>query len=468
MKFVHTALAFLISTASVLTATAEARADASCSNYAVPHGGLDGYVLGNNNCTTLTGVTVSLTVTQDIVVDSSTCSNNSFSMQLNANGPSTNLKASQLLWQQFIIEVNSYGDGQSDVEGFTEIFPLSTPIGQGPGQVWITNNPQPMGKPKDLPTIHAGTTFTWALQADPNGNVESVTYSAQDNLGTTYTSVTEYIPKGSPTPILSLNFDIVGSGNPSGCTTTFRSGAGNIFYRATETFSNPYSFPSCAKNIGTAENSNTVYDLLSSGSSTATEAFFTSVPGAFLNGNCGYPGNYPSSLGDWAYGDYKGECPLGSPMYGVSRVPGQLWSDAVECGTLQSAQSAYSNNGTGCYALPVENWSNRMYTDNGWDWDTGSYKTECRANEYVAGISQASGDGVLTSILCCPASVTHSSCDAQVFYNSNSQAFVYPDWDVGNYKGQCPGGQYVAGISTPAYSSIGITGAAHAILCCSQ
>jgi hypothetical protein len=104
--------------------------------------------------------------------------------------------------------------------------------------------------------------------------------------------------------------------------------------------------------------------------------------------------------------------------------------------------------------------------DNGWD--SGSYKTECNANEYVAGISQASGNGVLTSVLCCPSGVTHKKCDAQVFYGGDSAAYTAPDWDPGYYKGQCQPGQYVAGISTPAYTSIGTPGAAHAILCCAQ
>jgi len=67
-----------------------------------------------------------------------------------------------------------------------------------------------------------------------------------------------------------------------------------------------------------------------------------------------------------------------------------------------------------------------------------------------------------------PASVTHKSCKAQVFYNGDSPAYSGFDWDPGYYKGQCPPGQYVAGISTPAFASNGIVGAAHAILCCNQ
>ena len=151
-------------------------------------------------------------------------------------------------------------------------------------------------------------------------------------------------------------------------------------------------------------------------------------------------------------------------MYGMSRVPGQLWSESIECGMPQ--QTAYANTGT-CAPRGVISGDNRGDNDNNWDWDPGSYKTECNANEYVAGVSQWSGNGDLTKVLCCPAAVTHKSCDTQVFYNSDSSAYSVPDWDPGYYKGQCPAGQYVAGVSTPAYSYVGLTGAAHAVLCCS-
>jgi hypothetical protein len=204
---------------------------------------------------------------------------------------------------------------------------------------------------------------------------------------------------------------------------------------------------------------------MSGGESTSFKQQFqwTSV-GTFVKGNFGYPANSPPALGDWAVGDYKGECALGQPIIGVSRIPGELWSEAVECGL---SQSTYSNSGSGCNVRQVENQDNCGDTDNGTDWDPQTYKTECKANEYVAGVSQSSGNGTLTSILCCPASVRHNSCEAQVFYNRNSPAYTAPDWDVGFYKGQCPPGQYVSGISTPAFASVGLDGAAHAILCCS-
>jgi hypothetical protein len=464
MRFVDTAFAFLISTGCVLAWTAEARAQASCNNYTPQYAGNYQVQLGSNSCTPLTGVSVTVGVTQDIIVAASTEGYNGFSMQLNANGPSSGLTPTQLYWQQFVIMV-----GSGEVKAHSQQWAQTNgpPIYTCENGTCTPNNDVYMGSPPTLNntflTIPAGTQFTWTLNYDSDNYVNSCTFSAADATGYQYTQVTEYIPAGDRAPIYSLMMEIVGYNTSS--YTTFQSGGGAIGY-AGSSLSTSYDYPSCARNSPTGEDSDMVYGPLNAGlGGTFIQEFFASTVGNFSDGDCGYPGGgYPSW--DWAPGDYKGVCPRGEPMYGVSRIPGQAWSEAVECG--MSGQAAYSNPGTGCYARTVENWDDRGDTDNGWDWDPGTYKTECEADEFVAGVSQFSGDGALTSILCCPAQVTHNSCDAQVFYNGDSQASVQPDWDVGFYKGQCPAGQYVAGISTPAYSSIGIPGAAHAILCCSQ
>jgi hypothetical protein len=185
-------------------------------------------------------------------------------------------------------------------------------------------------------------------------------------------------------------------------------------------------------------------------------------PAIWWNENYGYDLNNPPGIGDWAPGDYKGQCALGQGITSVSRAVNGVQSHALQCGPRTIA---HDPTGGSCNVRNVF-YGNRGDTDNGWDWDVGSYKAECAANEYVAGISQAA-NGVLNSILCCPGSVSHNSCDAQVFYNNSSPAFQGFDWDVGYYKGQCPSGQYVAGISTPAFTSVGTPGAAHAVLCCS-
>ena len=329
--------------------------------------------------------------------------------------------------------------------------------------------------PKKAPSrqIPAGTTFTWLLTTDSSTTTSTKCHPSRRRTicGTRYTNGEhDDDPRETAHRFAPCSIDIVGWSDL--CEATFQSGAGTITYSAAASLTAESAIPSCAVSNAfgleyiTGETSTSVYGLLPSGSSTTfTQSFFTSTVGVFRNGDFDYPGTFPSSLGDWAFGDYKGQCGLGEPMTGVSRVPGQLWSEDVECG---APQASYSNSGGECYARAVKSQDNRGDMDNGTDWDPGSYKTECAANEYVAGVSQASGNGVLTSVLCCPASVTHKSCDSQVFYNGDSPAYALPDWDVGFYKGQCPAGQYVAGISTPAFSSIGTPGAAHAILCCTQ
>ena len=196
------------------------------------------------------------------------------------------------------------------------------------------------------------------------------------------------------------------------------------------------------------------------GNLVAEPYFQTDTTGFFGAGDFG---TLYSPIGDWSPASYKGECGQGQPVTGLSRFPGQTWDHAVHC-----AQSAIGPVQAGqCYARARPNWDNRGTTDNGWDWDPGNYKAECNANEYVAGVSQDDSSGVLNEILCCPTTVTHASCDVQVFVNGNSSAFSGDDWDPGYYKGMCPAGQYVAGVSSPANSSSGTIGGAHALLCCS-
>jgi hypothetical protein len=455
MRFVHITLAFLISTGCLLASTADARAQ-SCNNFTPQLQGNFQQQLGSNACAPLTGMSVTVQVTQDIKVAGTTQGQGGFGMQLNTNGPS-NPPSGQLDAAQFVIRANTSG-----VQAYTQLFPSS-------GLALVAPNPVFMGKPSTVNdtflTIPAGTVFKWYVNVDTNTNkVTGWTAKASDSIGTTYTTVTTQIPLSDQSPLYSLSVQIIGYGNCSNA--TFQSGAGTITYNGIS-FDPLYNAPGnggCSYNFGSCESSNMVYGPMPGSGDTRVQTFSASEVANFRNGDCEPASTYPS--GDWAPGDYKAECPLTAPVYGVSRVPSQTWSEDIECGMPQ--QSAYNNNGTGCYAQVAEPYDNRGDTDNGWDWDPGSYKTECRANEYVAGVSQWSGNGVLASILCCPASVTHQSCDAQVFSNGDSRAYTPPDWNSGYYKGQCPAGQYVAGISSPAYASVGIIGSAHAILCCTQ
>jgi hypothetical protein len=278
MRFAHTASAYLIATGCVLALTAGVRAGPSC-NTQWKGQALKGnwqYQLGSNSCTPLTEVEVTVVVSEDIVVAGATKGYSGFSMQLNANGPSSGLTPSQLYWQQFVIEVDP-----GNVSGFTQQW--SSGKQKGP----INPNSISLGAPsttkKRFVTISAGTTFKWKLHTDSKGNVESVTYRATDDLGTKYTPVTEDIPEGDRAPIYSITMDIVGESNAS--LTTFESGAGTITYTA-KSFSASYDFPSCANNSGTAESSNMSYGPLNATSGNFTQEFFIcrSPPPLFCQG----------------------------------------------------------------------------------------------------------------------------------------------------------------------------------------
>jgi hypothetical protein len=166
-------------------------------------------------------------------------------------------------------------------------------------------------------------------------------------------------------------------------------------------------------------------------------------------------------VGDWDSGSYKGQCPLGEAITGLSRyaTASNHQAHAVQCGSL-----TVGNSGTlfGCNERTFDPGDNRG-ADFNWDWDSGYFKAECSPGEFVQGVAQSTS-GTLDGILCCAGVVSHSACDVQVFDSHNSSAYGRPDWDYGYYKGQCPKGQYVAGVSAFAGSP---QGAPHAILCCS-
>jgi hypothetical protein len=106
------------------------------------------------------------------------------------------------------------------------------------------------------------------------------------------------------------------------------------------------------------------------------------------------------------------------------------------------------------------------------DWDPKYYKAQCAPKEFVAGVAQ-NLSGQVDGILCCAGNVTASSCEdrtnAEVFYNSDSHsrtAIGGVDWDRGYYKGQCPAGWYVQGVSAVSSGTGQVAGAAHALRCC--
>jgi hypothetical protein len=169
-----------------------------------------------------------------------------------------------------------------------------------------------------------------------------------------------------------------------------------------------------------------------------------------------------SPIGDWAPGSYKAQCASGQPVTGISSDVSETFVNSVLCGSDRTG-GVWPDFPVrpGCYGLSFDPGNNMIANPEG-DWDFGNYKAECNTNEFVAGVSQTTS-GQIDGIMCCPGTVTHKACAAEVFYGRNSPHFASPDWDSGYYKGQCADGKYVAGVSSTADG----WGSAHALLCCS-
>ena len=221
--------------------------------------------------------------------------------------------------------------------------------------------------------------------------------------------------------------------------------------------------------------------------------FFGDAPADFW----GQSYNYASPQ-NWAQANsYVGECgtfayidsgnPI-MPVIGLSKDPwGLNEAHAVLCGMNDWGDANYPNcsssNATivafGYNYRNANQGNNQLCMGDYTDWDPGMAKGECPCNDYVAAVEQDES-GRVSEILCCPgtywnpneASLTHSNCDVQTFYSSDSIAFTVPDnqgdtspdWDPYYYKGQCPSGEYVAGVSTDVSS----LGALNALLCCTN
>ena len=262
-----------------------------------------------SNCNPITGLTVTVDVTQDLVYESTIQGGSKgFSFQLNAFskvGP--NIIPG---WQQFIYNVNTANSPSATVfNGQFENWSANPTInGITVGKSDLINsdifpqvNGHPAGQVASLQTngvngVPAGFKLAISLGTDGNSNVNSATFSVTDpnsNNGKPYS--TQIAPLGKPldgslppalqgpvtdadfAPILAFQLVLVG---PDGNHVQLSSGAGNITY-ATTSASNPLMAinapPSCIKNVTTGEKANSVYSTISAASgATLTQTFWIS------------------------------------------------------------------------------------------------------------------------------------------------------------------------------------------------
>jgi hypothetical protein len=260
-----------------------------------------------SNCNPITGLTVTIEVTQDLVYESTTKGGGKgFSFQLNAF---SQVAANIIVgWQQFIYNVDtSNSPAATNFHGQFETWPGQPTInGISPGKSDLINSvhfPTVNGKkPGEVATLNtngvigvpAGYQLSISLRTDNNSNVNSATFTVTDpnsNNGKPYSTTISplglqrdpslpqalqgTIQKTDFAPILAFQLVLVG---PDETHVQLSSGAANISYTttsATNLLSAVNAAPSCIRNVTTGETANSVYSTISAGSgSTLTQMFW--------------------------------------------------------------------------------------------------------------------------------------------------------------------------------------------------
>ena len=192
----------------------------SFTNWPVPTSGLgsnSNYIL-YSDCNSLTDVSVTIHVTQDIVCDYASGSLKGFGFQLNAYSP----LGATCAWQQYLIAL--FG---SELIGMVDNWPLT-----GDNIINDLFNLTSMPSSK----IPAGYKLKISLQNATNGNVTGATYHVTDDQGNTVANRTltlqsiSGVSSADLAPIIAFELNLVGPINGESAVLT--SGAGTIVYEA--------------------------------------------------------------------------------------------------------------------------------------------------------------------------------------------------------------------------------------------
>jgi hypothetical protein len=227
-----------------------------------------------SNCTSLTGVKVTINVTTDLVWQSTANGPPGFSIQLNAETSSKQ----PLDWLQFIVHM---GD-DADLWPWVNIWESSGggPSGIPSGGEFVYT---PLYVMPQAGRIPANYSIVVALQYDNQGKdtVIGATWTVFDPSNAavgTYSaalsnSTTNSVPSADLSPIAS--FQVTLGGAMDGGNATFSSGAGLITLQADQLLTADASYPSCiGYTNGTGETSNIAYGQVSSTpSTTLTQSF---------------------------------------------------------------------------------------------------------------------------------------------------------------------------------------------------
>jgi hypothetical protein len=228
----------------------------------------------NSNCTSLTGLSVTINVDVDIV------GSDGFGFQVNAYSGKSDYDAAQ----QYLIYLDPYSSPAQ----------LNCMVDN-----WLSTGTQLINHIVPLATLPsqklpAGYQLTITLLNDSSGNVSGATYTAVDNNGKTLGSQTitllslnlvsgAKVTTADLAPIVAFQLDFVDYLN--GGKTTLSSGEGTITYTASNLMTVLSSEPSCvAWDYITLETANSGYGFLPSNpSQTFTQSFLATAAGAVIS-----------------------------------------------------------------------------------------------------------------------------------------------------------------------------------------
>jgi len=265
-------------------------------NVAAPGGGL----VGNSNyyissdCNPITGLTVTIEITQNITVPLG------MSFQLNCYSPAN----AQCVWQQYVLTFvpSATSSGSATINWMIDNWPSDAYrqlLKIKSTSDLINQQKFLLSVPGSSTTLPAGYKFTIALANDTNNNITGVTYTAADNQGDTANTglitleglqvsngtPSQKIGPGGIAPILAFELNVVGEDN--GNVTLLESGAATINFTATSPLYVSNTQPGCtaAQGTGTEEQSNAAYSGLAAGPSNSITQTMTAPAAQFRPGS---------------------------------------------------------------------------------------------------------------------------------------------------------------------------------------
>lgn len=178
---------------------------------------------------------------------------------------------------------------------------------------------------------------------------------------------------------------------------------------------------------------------------------------------------------DWVEGQFKGQCPAGSPVVGLS-ASGWGLPHSILCRNRAAVPPLpFENPGAATTSVEVFSDSNSGGYGVRGDWDYGAYKGECPNRGFVTGVARGTDSGIIDHIECA------TSTDGQARTNDDCELVTFPapgtfgdnpawlpdgDWANGFSKLECSPGKVVVGVSSYSPWSGPPAGLPHGILCC--